>query len=128
MTDSTAAPMRINLNNMKCVYYGRGGAGDVVTVSMAAPHTESGGRACQTTIGLRANVVVGAWTCLWADYPIGTTRGTPAHPQHPPKGLTIKPPTGHIGKPFRVVDDYRNMCRRGRDNEPGESLRATLPH
>jgi serine/threonine protein kinase len=49
--------------------------GDVVTVSMAAPQIESGGRACQTAIGLRANVVIEAWTCLWADAPIGATSG-----------------------------------------------------
>ncbi len=56
--------------------------GDVVTVSMAAPQVESGGRACQTAIGLRANVVVEAWTCLWADFPIGTTRGDPSVAGH----------------------------------------------
>ena len=52
--------------------------GDVVTVSMAAPQIESGGRGCQTAIGVRANVVVEAWTCLWADFAIGTTRGDPS--------------------------------------------------
>ena len=56
--------------------------GDVVTVSMAAPQVESGGRACQTAIGLRANVVVEAWTCLWADFPIGTTTGDPGVAGH----------------------------------------------
>jgi hypothetical protein len=49
--------------------------GDVVTVSMAAPQIESGGRACQTAIGVRANVVAEAWACLWVDFPIGATRG-----------------------------------------------------
>jgi hypothetical protein len=82
MTDSTAAPVRINLNNMKCVYYGRDGAADVVTVSMAAPHIESGGRACQTAIRLRANVVVGAWTCLWANSPVGTSTADPSMARH----------------------------------------------
>jgi serine/threonine protein kinase len=51
--------------------------GDVVSVSMAASNIESGGRACQTAIGIRANVVVEAWTCLWADSPIGTTAADP---------------------------------------------------
>jgi PknH-like protein len=35
--------------------------GDVVSVSMAASNVESGGRACQTAIGIRANVIVEAW-------------------------------------------------------------------
>jgi serine/threonine-protein kinase len=52
--------------------------GDVVSVSMAASNVESGGRACQTAIGIRANVVVEAWTCLWADFPIGTTTADPS--------------------------------------------------
>jgi hypothetical protein len=56
--------------------------GDVVTVSMAAPQIVSGGRACQTAIGPRANVVVEAWTCLWADFPIGTTKGDPSVAGH----------------------------------------------
>jgi serine/threonine-protein kinase len=56
--------------------------GDVVTVSMAAPQIESGGRACQTATGLRANVVVEAWTCLWADFPIGATKGDPSVAGH----------------------------------------------
>lgn len=53
-------------------------AGDMVTVSMAAPQVESGGRACQSAIGVRANVMVEAWTCLWADYAIGTAKGDPS--------------------------------------------------
>jgi hypothetical protein len=56
--------------------------GDVVTVSMAAANIESGGRACQTAIGIRANVVVEAWTCLWADFPIGTTTADPSVAGH----------------------------------------------
>jgi hypothetical protein len=40
---------------------------------MAAGNVESGGRACQTAMGIRANVVVQAWACLRADSPIGTT-------------------------------------------------------
>jgi PknH-like extracellular domain len=56
--------------------------GDVVTVSMAAPQIESGGRACQSAIGVRANVVVEAWSCLWAAFPIGTTTGDPSVAGH----------------------------------------------
>jgi len=36
------------------------------------------GRACQTAIGLRANVVVEAWTCVWANFPYFPA--TPADP------------------------------------------------
>ncbi|GAC1646144.1 MAG: hypothetical protein NVS4B6_20050 [Mycobacterium sp.] len=64
--------------NFSAVQFG----GDVVTVSMAAPQVESGGRACQTAIGLRANVVVESWTCLWIDFPIGTTSGDPSMAGH----------------------------------------------
>lgn len=39
--------------------------GDVASVSMAAGNIESGGRACQTAIGRRSNVMVQAWACLW---------------------------------------------------------------
>lgn len=49
---------------------------------MAAANIESGGRACQTAIGVRANAVVEAWTCLWADFPIGATRGDPSVAGH----------------------------------------------
>ena len=59
----------------------------MVTVSMAAPQIVSGGRACQTAIGLRANVVVEARTCLWADFPIGTTKGDPSIAGHYPEQL-----------------------------------------
>jgi PknH-like extracellular domain len=53
--------------------------GDVSSVSMAAGSTaEVGGRACQTAIGLRANVVVETWTCLWANFPYFPA--TPADP------------------------------------------------
>jgi hypothetical protein len=48
--------------------------GDTVSVSMAASNVESGGRVCQTAIGISANVVVEACACLWADSPIGATR------------------------------------------------------
>jgi PknH-like extracellular domain len=51
--------------------------GDVVSVSMAAGNVESGGSACQTAIGIRANVVVEAWACLWVDFPIGATAADP---------------------------------------------------
>ena len=64
--------------NFSAVQFG----GDVVNVSMAAPQVESGGRACQTAIGIRANVVVEVWTCLWADFPIGTTTGDPSVAGH----------------------------------------------
>ena len=32
----------------------------------------------QTAIGIRANVVVEAWACLWANSPIGRTAADPA--------------------------------------------------
>ena len=52
--------------------------GDIITVSMAAPQIVAGGRACRSAIGLGANVIVEAWTCLWVDFPIGTARGDPS--------------------------------------------------
>lgn len=53
--------------------------GDMVTVSMAALNQESGNRACQTAIGLRANVVAEAWTCLWPNgYPVSTSNPDPS--------------------------------------------------
>jgi hypothetical protein len=54
--------------------------GDVSSVSMAAASQAQvvGDRACQTAIGLRANVVVETWTCLWASFPYFPA--TPADP------------------------------------------------
>lgn len=53
--------------------------GDLSSVSMASGgNVTVGDRACQTAIGLRANVVVEAWTCLWVDFPYAPE--TPADP------------------------------------------------
>jgi serine/threonine-protein kinase len=53
--------------------------GDVSSVSMAAgAQVEVGSRACQTAIGLRTNVVVEAWTCIWVSFPYFPA--TPADP------------------------------------------------
>lgn len=53
--------------------------GDLSSVSMASGgNVTVGDRACQTAIGLRANVVVDAWTCIWADFPYAPA--TPADP------------------------------------------------
>lgn len=51
--------------------------GDLASVSMAAGNIESGGRACQTAIGRRANVVVQAWACLWVNASYGATEPDP---------------------------------------------------
>jgi hypothetical protein len=50
---------------------------DILTVSMAGINRESGDSACQQALGIRANVVVGARTCLEPDIPTTATAGDP---------------------------------------------------
>jgi serine/threonine protein kinase len=50
---------------------------DVLTVSMAGINNESGDNACQQALGVRANVIVGARSCLAPEIPLTTTVADP---------------------------------------------------
>ncbi|WP_242660643.1 serine/threonine-protein kinase PknH/PknJ [Mycobacterium kubicae] len=50
---------------------------DILTVSMAGINHESGDSACQQALGIRANVIVGARTCLVPDIPVTATVADP---------------------------------------------------
>jgi hypothetical protein len=92
MTDSTAA--RINLNNMKCVYYGRGGAADVGhCVDGGTPH-----RVLWPGVSDRHRATRQR-RCWGMDLPVGrlphpNNQGASSASPSPPEGVTIKPPTG----------------------------------
>nr|WP_308204205.1 sensor domain-containing protein [Mycobacterium mantenii] len=51
---------------------------DILTASMAGINRESGDSACQQALGIRANVLVGARTCLMPDIPTSATVADPA--------------------------------------------------
>jgi hypothetical protein len=87
MTDSTAAPMRINLNNMKCVYYGRGSFDGRAPDSVRWPGVSDRHR------GTRQR------RCWGMDLPVGrlsqpNNQGDSCASPAPPEGVTIKPPDG----------------------------------
>ncbi|WP_208600881.1 sensor domain-containing protein, partial [Mycobacterium malmoense] len=50
---------------------------DILTVSMAGINNESGDNACQQALGIRANVIVGARTCLVPTIPTTATVADP---------------------------------------------------